>query len=314
MNDTNFDRKLKILGQIVRETESNLSFTILEIGALPLEGEAEPFHKLLDLFPDSKVIAFEVENNLCEQLNEKANPGITYYPVALGRSEEKCTFYETNHPMCCSLYKPNEKLISMYNNMEVAMLKSVCSIDTVSLDYFMKNNNIDSVDFIKIDIQGAELDVFKGGVNTLQEVVAIVSEVEFIPHYIDQPLFGDVCSFLTEKDLMFHKFLGMAGRTLKPIIIGNNPNYPTQHMWSDAVFIKNIFEIPKLSSHKLLKLGLLSFIYGSPDVTFQCFKNYDEMNGTNIHKEFLDLNNKVENQELNIKRKTKKKRKTKGLR
>ena len=64
-----------------------------------------------------------------------------------------------------------------------------------------------SVDFIKIDIQGAELDVFKGGVDTLKDVVAIVSEVEFIPHYIDQPLFGDVCSFLTEKGFMFHKFL-----------------------------------------------------------------------------------------------------------
>lgn len=65
--------------------------------------------------------------------------------------------------MCSSLYKPNEKLVSLYNNMEVAMLKSIESIETDSLDYFTKENSIESVDFIKIDIQGAELDVFQGG-------------------------------------------------------------------------------------------------------------------------------------------------------
>ena len=148
-------------------------------------GKVEPFYQLLDVFPGSKMVAFEVDSNLCEQQNKNAKPGLQYFPVAFGCGEEKRAFYETNHPMCCSLYKPNENLISMYHNMEVAMLKSVSSIETVSLDCFVKENNIGSVDFIKIDIQGAELDVFQGGVNTLKDVVAIVSEVEFVPHFKD---------------------------------------------------------------------------------------------------------------------------------
>ena len=53
-----------------------------------------------------------------------------------------------------------------------------------------------------------------GGVGTLTDVVAIASEVEFIPLYIDQPLFGDVCAFLAKHDFMFHKFLGLCGRFL----------------------------------------------------------------------------------------------------
>jgi len=291
MNDVTHEVMVRSLVETIKKVESALSFTIFEIGALPLEGQTEPFYQLLDFFPDSQIVSFEVDESLCEQLNKEARPGHKYYPVALGRKQEKCTFYETNHPMCCSLYKPNEKLLSKYNNLEVSMLKAVSSIDTVSLDYFTKENNFESVDFIKIDIQGAELDVFQGGVNTLKDVVAIVSEVEFIPLYIDQPLFGDICSFLAENDIMFHKFLGMAGRALKPIIINNNPNLLSQHMWSDAVFIKDIFKIPQLSPEKLLKLGLVAFIYGSIDVTFQCLKYYDENNGTNIHKEFIDLGN-----------------------
>ena len=89
--------------------------------------------------------------------------------------------------------------------------------------------------------------------------MALVSEVEFIPHYINQPLFGDVCSFLDKEDIMFHKFLGVAGRTLIPITLENNPNFSTQHIWSDAVFIKNILKIPKLKPSQLLKLAAFSF-------------------------------------------------------
>ena len=38
----------------------------------------------------------------------------------------------------------------------------------------------------------------------------IVSEVEFVEQYINQPLFGDVSSFLKKQDFMLHKFLGFA--------------------------------------------------------------------------------------------------------
>ncbi len=82
-----------MLGEIVREAAGPLSFTILEIGALPLDGEEEPFSQLLNIFPGSRIIAFEVDATLCEELNRKAKPGITYYPMALGRTEEKRTFY-----------------------------------------------------------------------------------------------------------------------------------------------------------------------------------------------------------------------------
>ena len=60
-------------------------------------------------------------------------------------------------------------------------------------------------------------------------------------------------------------------------------------MWSDAVFIKHLAKIPELSSSKLLKMGLLAFIYGSPDVTFQCFKIFDYNNGTRLHRALFEL-------------------------
>jgi len=285
------NQRIEKLGKLILKQEDSIKFTILEIGAVPLEGSPEPFHQLLDIFPGSNILAFEVDKELCERLNKTSRPGLKFFPTALGRTEETRLFYETRHPMCCSLYKPNERLISLYNNFEVAYLKSEGTIDTVSLDFFAKENDIQSADFIKIDIQGAELDVFKGGHNVLSQIVAMVCEVEFIPHYIDQPLFGDVCTFLSKENIMFHKFLGLAGRALSPIVVGGNPNIPTQHIWSDAVFIRDIFKIPELSAQKLLKLGMLAYIYGSPDLTFYCFQHYDKQNGTDLKGAFFALLN-----------------------
>ena len=279
------------LGKLIQEFDRNLSFKILEVGARPIGDVVEPFYLILDLFPESKILAFEVDEALCEQLNHEAKPGLKYHPVALGRTEETRPFYQTKHPMCSSLYKPNESVNDTYNNMQVAKLDTVHPIETVSLDHFMAVNNIESADFIKIDIQGAELDVFQGGTHTLNEIVFIVSEVEFIPLYIGQPLFGDVSAFLAQNEFMFHKFLGTGGRTLKPVTVANNPNLAIQQMWADAVFIKDIFKVSELTPEKLLKMGLLAYVYSSPDLTFYCFKNYDQQQGSNLSERFMNLGN-----------------------
>ena len=170
----------------------------------------------------------------------------------------------------------------------MAYLKSETDIDTITLDYFVDKYDIGEVDFIKIDVQGAELDVFQGAEKTLKNVLKVVSEVEFVPIYVNQPLFGDVSKFLDAKGLMFNKFLGLCGRTLKPIKIKNNINFPSQHFWSDAVFVKNIERIPELNNEKLLKLSLLAATYGSPDITYHCLRKFDEKNASSFAQKFLE--------------------------
>lgn len=196
-------------------------------------------------------------------------------------------FYITKNGMCCSLYKPNDAFNQQYNALDVCELVKVISIETATLDSFCLENQIQGIDFVKIDIQGAELDVMRGGVGALASVLSIVSEVEFVPMYEGQPLFGDVCEYLSETGLMFHKFLGVSGRALKPMIVKGNRNFATQHMWADAVFVKDVQQLPKLDCHQLLKLALIAYMYGSPDLTFRCFELYDELVKSNLKGEFI---------------------------
>ena len=277
------------LADIVRRASGSLAFNIIEVGARPVDSDPEPFYSVLDWFPGSRIHAFEVEHDLCEQLNRTARPGVVYHPVALGRAEEERPFYQTAHPMCASLYRPNERLIERYHNMEVAMLRSVGSISTVSLDYFAREHRVGPVDFVKIDVQGAELEIFEGGTSTLRDVVAVISEVEFIPCYEQQPLFGDVCAFLARQGIGFHKFLTLAGRALRPTIVANNPNTATQHMWADAMFLRDTLQAERLGSDQLLKMAILAHIYGSPDVAVFCCMEYDRRHGTGLGRELNTL-------------------------
>ena len=282
-------KKLEKFLEVIEKSNETLKFEIVEIGAHPYGTQKEPFHILLDFFPDSKIHAFEVDKNECDKLNELTKEGLRFHPYALGDKEEKRKFYQTNHPMCSSLYEPNEKLLRLYNNLDVAYLKKITEIKTITLDSFIIKEKIDSIDFIKIDIQGAELDVFRGAEKSLKDVLTIISEVEFLPIYNEQPLFGDVCSFLSSKDILFHKFLGMSGRSLIPVILQNDVNFPTQHLWSDAVFIKNILKIQELKNSQLLKLAIFSYLYNSPDLSYFCLFNYDKNNKTNLAELFKKI-------------------------
>lgn len=276
------------LVEFIKKTNIDLNFKIIEIGALPVENKKEPFYELLDYFPSSKIIGFEIDQQVCEKMNANSHKGAKYYPYALGKANERRKLYITQDPMCCSLYKPNEELIKLYNNFEVAYLKEETEINTVSLDYFIDKHEIGNIDFIKIDVQGAELDIFKGASKALKNVLKIVCEVEFVPHYQNQPLFGDVCNHLIKYDLMFNKFLGLAGRSLKPVILNNKINFPSQHIWSDAVFVYHIQKIKNLTDEQILKLGLFACVYLSLDLTFYCLSEYDKRYSTSFAKEWMN--------------------------
>ena len=278
---------LSILVELLKQSNISLNFKIIEVGALKIQDQDEPFYELLDYFPSTKIIGFEIEKEICEKMNSQAKEGVKYYSHALGKDNEQRKFYITQNPMCSSLYKPNEELIKLYNNFEVAYLKKETEIETISLDYFVEKHEVGDLDFIKIDVQGAELDVFKGGSKTLKNVLKIVCEVEFIQHYENQPLFGEVSDYLSQYNLMFNKFLGLSGRALKPIMLNNNPNLPSQHIWSDAVFVRHIQKIHSLNDEKLLKLGLLACVYYSLDLTFYCLSEYDKRHSTSFAKNWM---------------------------
>ena len=275
------------LVEIIKKTKIDCKFTLVDIGALPIGNSKPRFHKILEYFPSSEIIGFEIEKEACDQMNSKAAKGIKYFPFALGENNEKRKLYVTQDPMCTSLYKPNEEFLKLYHELQYMYLKEETEIETITLDTFVDKYSINEIDFIKIDVQGAELDIFKGSRKLLNNVLKIVCEVEFLPLYHDQPLFGDITKFLSQYNFMFNKFLGLSGRTLKPLVANKDKTVASQHMWTDAVFIQHINKIENLNDERLLKLSVLAAIYNSLDLTFFYLALYDKRNSSTLAKDWM---------------------------
>jgi FkbM family methyltransferase len=272
-----------VLAPLLKANGIDLGLNMLNIGARPIEGtETEPFWELLDLFPASSIAAVELESKLCDELNLKAPERVRYYATAIGRTEERRAIYETAHPMCTSLYRTDERYVDLYHGLDVMRVKNIAEVSTVSLDKFVSDNRLGSIDFLKIDIQGAELDVFLGGAQTMREMLLVVTEVEFVPLYLKQPLFGDVAACMRDNGMMFHKFLGMEGRVMKPLKQNGSKHYPAQYMWSDAIFMRDLFDLQALSIERLLKLAVLLDIYNSRDAALHVLRHYDVKAGDDL--------------------------------
>ncbi|MFN5261372.1 MAG: FkbM family methyltransferase, partial [Pseudanabaena sp.] len=155
--------------------------------------------------PNLSIYGFDADADACDVANadlEKRQIEWTekHFPIALCNAAEERTLYVTKASMCSSLYPPNEPYLARIAGLtEAVSLDFSFEIDTITLDQFCQEEQINEIDFLQIDVQGADLDVLEGAINILNRgTIAIQVEVEFSPLYIEQPLFADVDSFLRQ--------------------------------------------------------------------------------------------------------------------
>ena len=70
--------------------------------------------------------------------------------------------------------------------------------ETISLPMNKLDDIInESFDFIKMDTQGSELDIIKGGLNTIKKCKYLLIEVALVPANENAPLKEDIVKFLS---------------------------------------------------------------------------------------------------------------------
>lgn len=73
-----------------------------------------------------------------------------------------------------------------------------------TLDDVLAEKNLRQVNFLKLDLQGYELEVLKGATETMNRAEVILSEVSFLPYNQSAPLFNEVVRFLAEKGFVLY--------------------------------------------------------------------------------------------------------------
>jgi FkbM family methyltransferase len=221
-----------------------------------------------------RIIGFEPDAAECRRLNERYGSPHQFFPHFVGDGNPG-VFHETNWNLTGSLLEPNRALARSFANLdELLQPKAQHAVSTSRLDDIP---GIDDVDFIKIDIQGAELMVFRNAPRIMAQTLMIQTEVEFVEIYKGQPLFADVDTFLRQSGYQFHTFLGFGMRAFKPLTKSADPNAGfNQLLWSDAIYLRDWLRFDVLATLKLKKLAVLVHdILGSYDLCHVVLEEID---------------------------------------
>jgi protein O-GlcNAc transferase len=258
--------------------------TILDIGASLTE---QPPYEHLIKSGLVRVIGFEPNQQECEKLNARYGRPHAFFPHFIGDGKPG-VFWETTWFATGSLFKPNRPVLEKFVNLyELVTPVAQHPVETKRLDDIAE---IDDADYIKIDVQGAELMVFKGAERLLDKVMLIQCEVEFVELYEQQPLFADVDTYLRSRNFMFQKFEYFGSRCIKPMTMNNTPYAGTHCLWADAIYTKNWLNTDSYSTDKLIKLAILSHdIYNVADLSYYLLQHVDTRQGTTYAPQYQQL-------------------------
>jgi hypothetical protein len=133
---------------------------------------------------------------------------------------------------------------------------------------------IDAMDYLKIDVQGSELAIFRGGRRRLAEAVAVQAEVSFLPLYKHQPVYGEIDLELRGLGFLPHAFAAINRRMIWPMV-GADP-YAAIHqlLEADAVYVRDFTRPDAISTEQLRHLAMVAHhCYGSYDLAAICVQH-----------------------------------------
>ena len=170
---------------------------ILHIGAST--GQEREIYAELNI---PEVLWIEAIPNVFEQLKENLSPYVNQIAIkaCLGDVDgEEVTFHVSNNEAQSSSYL--ELGVHKSLHPEVHYIEDI-PMETIRLDslFLFLERDIKHINFINIDVQGAELKVLKGAGKILNQIDYIYVEVNAAETYVGCPLISDLDEFLSDFD------------------------------------------------------------------------------------------------------------------
>lgn len=188
---------------LLAERLGNDRLHCIDVGARGgMQDHWRPFAHLM------QIDLFEPDEAACSKQAETAPPNEAWFPVALGGMTGTAKLYVLKKPSGSSLFPPNPELMLRFSAPSYGDLDKVIDVPLQTLSDFITGNKRNLPNLLKLDVQGAELDILRA----LDEphwanLLAIQTEVEFCELYKGQPLFGDLDNHLRQRGMVLFDIL-----------------------------------------------------------------------------------------------------------
>jgi FkbM family methyltransferase len=247
----------------------NRMTSIVDVGANPIDGD--PPYKMMLAQRLCRITGFEPQPHALEALAARKGDLETYLPYVVGDGSEG-TLNVTLYPGMTSLFEPNLPVMNCFYGFPTwATVTKTLPVTTRKLDDIAE---LEPFDMLKIDVQGAELSVFRGGREKLKHAVAVQSEVSFVALYKNQPTIGDIDLEMRAQGFIPHAMPAINKRRVMPAFDPSNPNGGVnQLVEADIVYVRDFTDENSMDEEQLKHLALIAFhCYGSFDLSMHCLQ------------------------------------------
>jgi FkbM family methyltransferase len=228
--------------------------------------------------PNLTIIGFDADEAACAAANaeveaQENNWNEFHFPYAIAQQSARSTLHVTKAPMCSSLYAPNDAFLRRFPRLpSLVTTDYMIEVDTISLDEFCLSEEIKIIDFLQIDVQGADLQVLNGAIQALDNgILAVQVEVEFSALYTDQPLFADIDLFMRAHGFSLFDLESISRETRCSDLFSTRR--PGQILWADAIYLRDPLQLDDQSYFKqadqIFKLACVADVLEFTDYAFE---------------------------------------------
>lgn len=173
------------------------------IGCMDVGARGGPPKDLLPLAAAVSIFGFEPDETECQRLNGKysVSPApfrsIHFFPVALSEKGGVRDLHLTRHRGASSLLTPIPEVGRQFSRSQYTTVEKKVPVETVPLGEFVEKEGLRHICFLKIDVEGLELEILRSARKLLEtDLLAVRTEVAFLPIRVGQPHFCDIANFL----------------------------------------------------------------------------------------------------------------------
>jgi FkbM family methyltransferase len=176
---------------------ADLPLCCLDVGS---RGGMEP-----DLLPAAfaiDAVGFEPDQAECDRLNREADGpwrSARFLPTALAGGSGSRTLYRALDPVSSSLLPPVPATGKRFNQESYCTIVDQSPLETLGLDEAIDGFGLSAPDYLKLDTEGSELEILRGGERALATVSVIKTEVGFMTFRDGQPPARALDDFLSER-------------------------------------------------------------------------------------------------------------------
>lgn len=252
--DTYLSMTIPVQAWLNRFFNEKQELTIFDVGAC----EGEESIRYAKMFPVAKVYSFEplLDNYRQAKANLKRfnlDPDLLFN-LALGDENGETDFFvSSGHPdgivssadwnygnKSGSMLPPSNIMSENYKWLKFEQGKQV---SVCRLDDFCKQNRVSHIDFLHMDVQGAELKVLDGAGDMINEMDLVWLEVSTKSFYREQPLEKEVYKYMKKHGFVF--------------LFKNNEGSYGDHLYASSSFYRQ--NRLSLDRYTRWKIHLLNF-------------------------------------------------------